>query len=68
MLNPEYVDYDKRKKNMLNVGFADPEGDEVLSIPLGFDEAFRLGKMLIEQTTMIAKEKYNKSWDYTIEK
>ena len=58
MLNPECVDYAKNEKNAVDVCFSDPIDDGVLSIRLGFKEAFDLGKMLIEKTNMKAKEKY----------
>ena len=51
MLNPERVDY---KDGLIEIGFSS-DGKEVLEIVLKENDAFRLGKMLIEQTNLVAK-------------
>ena len=59
MLNPEYADYNV-ETGRVKVGFTDNDADEVLTIELDEKDAFDLGKMLIAETNMKAKEKREK--------
>ena len=52
MLNPEYVDW---VNGNVKIGFTDEDAEQVLEIILQESDGFKLHKMLLEKTNMIAK-------------
>ena len=63
MLNPEYVEYvdDSPFNKNVKIGFTDSDMDLAFELILNESDAFDLGKMLLDQTSLKAKRKRQKA-------
>ncbi len=58
MLNPEYVDFEREgAEDIVKIGFSDEDGTQAIEIIISESDGFKLSKMLLYETNLIAKKR-----------